>query len=166
MSAAAKKDDDAVTLATLARDALAARDGNIEKAIGYLVNRLKRDENLLQILVEGAIRDAIGMRVNSAHLNNRAAVIRAASRADVEALAIGHLYAFMDFPLGDGTKLRNATREQVESQAERYAKISSDTGHKHRWLRLIAQSTPPDQLVGESLTEARISALWKETANA
>jgi hypothetical protein len=158
-----KKPEAPITLRTLAAKALRSRDGKVEPAIKALEAMLRRDRKLLRTIVAEAIHEAVGSIVADKHRERRRTVIRLATREDVEALAAGFGIAFGEFPLAGGVKLKEATREQIERQAEFYQHTAIDTGHKARWLRLIAQSLRPGEVAGEKITEQRFSELWKET---
>jgi hypothetical protein len=74
--------------------------------------------------------------------------------------------AFLDFWIGSGLRLRDAMRAQVAAKAADYGKRSADTGHKARWLTLIAQSIPEGKKVGAVLSEERVAELWQQTRDA
>lgn len=153
-----------ITIARLAREALSATDGNVRRATDALVERMAGDANLLREVIRAAVTDAVNLRVQAAHRHNRAAILRVTTggRAGVEALAAGLTAAILDMPLARGVKLRDATREEVVEQAERYAAQASDMGHKARWLRLIAQAVPAGKRVGEVMTDERAAELHAE----
>lgn len=161
-----KQETEEITLTTLAREALEERDGNVTKAAGLLANRLSRDKKLLNIVVEEAIREVANDRARQLNMQLRRAVIRSASRADVDALADGLAASFLDFPLSTGVRLRDADRKAVEVQVEIYRRMHVTTGHKYRWLQCIAQAIPDGKKVGDVLAESRLNELWKETQNA
>lgn len=136
------------------------------KAAGLLATRLRRDPKLLDTVVEEAIVEVSNTRSHKLNMQVRRAVIRSASRADVDALADGLAASFLDFPLSTGVRLRDADRTAIETQAEIYRRMHVATGHKYRWLQLVLQSLPDGKKVGAVLNEARLSELWKATENA
>ncbi len=155
-----------LTLTALAREALEERDGNVAKAAGLLASRLRRDEKLLDTVVEEAITEVARARAHKLNTRVREAVIRSASRADVEALADGLAASFLDFPLSTGVRLRDATRDAIQTQAEIYRRMHVNTGHKFRWLERIAQAVPVGKKAGDVLDDSRLSELWRETQDA
>jgi hypothetical protein len=166
MSAVEKEQEEqCVTFACLAREALEERDWNVEKATNYLVNKLRTDKKLFEMLILQMVRDACNRRVYFVHKNRRAAVVRFASRADTEALAEGLVKTFLDFPLLGGQKLGDAKREDVLAAADFFRKQSNDMGHKARWLELIGQSIPAGKIVSTVVSSERLAELWKETKN-
>lgn len=163
-----------LTLSQLAREVLTEADGDTETASEALTNRLLEDRSLLQSVISQAVADAVAYRVRYSMRSERAWIVRQATRPpaapshgskdDVIALAKGLAASLLDMPLARGVRLRDATREQVQEQADMYAAQASDMGHKARWLNLIAQAIPADSTVGDVLTDARATELWKEVA--
>lgn len=155
-----------VTLSSLAREHLAKNGNDTEKAVKTLMARLRKDAGLLRALIEAALRSAIQYQVEHSMRSKRAAIIRAAGanpgpgRAGVIALAQGIAASYLDMPLANGRRLRDATRDEVTAQSDRYGAASRDMGHKSRFLRLIAQSVPGNRKVGEVITDARAAELW------
>lgn len=159
--------DDAVnSLAKLAREALAANDGDTTVATESLVSRFANDIDLLRAIIRDVVMTAVDARVEHAMRNKRAAIINATTgdRGAVVALATGWLACLLDMPLANGLKLRNATRQQVLEQAGRYAATAKDATHKSRWLTAIAQSVTGDRTVGDVMSDQRAAELFRETA--
>lgn len=160
-----------LTLGELAREALAGVDGDTEKATDILTKRLMKDRPLLRSVIHGAIRDAVSYRTELAMRENRRRILHAVSspppapgRDSVISLAAGIRESLLDMPLAGGLRLRDATREQVSDQANRYAALAKDTGHKARWLSLIAQSVPDGKVVGDVMNDERAAELFREAA--
>jgi hypothetical protein len=89
--------------------------------------------------------------------------MRAELRNSVVALATSNL---MLFPLKSGLKLGDATRGEIVETADHYAKLAKDTGHKSRWLTLIAQSLGDGEKVSDKFTEERLAELKREAEHA
>jgi hypothetical protein len=159
-----------LTLSALAKQALAAARGDTRKAREALRRRLLKDRALQNSILDGAIRDAVVYRTEHAMRHDRAAIFHAHAqlvqhgRNDVIAQARGISSALLDMPLAGGLLLRKANRDQVSKQAIFYAALSRDTGHKGRWLSLIAQSVPDGKLVGDIIDDARAAELFEECA--
>jgi hypothetical protein len=157
-------DDAPETLAQLARAALRKADGNTTTATATLTRRLLRSPAVLRTVIEAAVLDAVQYRVEAAMRTDRAQILRVTTsgRGAVVALANGISRAILDMPLANGLRLRDALREQVIEQADRYAAIAEDTGHKARWLTLIGQSMPAKKTVGQVMTDERAAELYEE----
>lgn len=170
MSLATVSENEEITLGGLARETLTKADGDTEKATDLLTKRLLKDRPLLRSIIHGAIRDAVVYRTNMAMRGDRYRIVHAVpaspppGREAVEALASGIRNALLDMPLAGGLRLRDANREQVSEQANRYAALAKDTGHKARWLTLIAQSVPDGKLVGDVMNDERAAELFREAA--
>jgi hypothetical protein len=157
------------TIAELARKALRESGGDTESAVEALADELLSDAVLLRALIRPAVMDAVIYRVEHSMRDRRGAILRSVDAAQagpdsVAALAAGLGRALLDFPLANGLKLRDATRDQVLAQAERYAATAKDAGHKERWLKRVAEATPARKKVGRALNNDRVAAMWRETA--
>lgn len=107
-----------VSLTSLAQEALSANDGKTEAAVTALNKRLGRDKNLRLAVVAQAVAEAARTTVSLIHRRQRAEIVRSLptmgqSREAVTALASGMARSLLDFPLLDGTKLRDATRDDL-----------------------------------------------------
>jgi hypothetical protein len=107
-------------------------------------------------------RDAV-WRERSKSLSPVSRAALTGSRERVINLAMSNL---MLFPLPSGMKLGSATRAEIAAAADHYAKLSADTGHKARWLTLIAQALGDGEKVADKFTEERLAELKKEAEHA
>lgn len=73
-----------------------------------------------------------------------------------------HARTLLDFPLPNGKRLRDATREDLLSAAEFYRRQSEDMAQKAHWLERIAEKTGRKK-VGAALTVKQIESLRGET---
>lgn len=64
--------------------------------------------------------------------------------------------------LPSGKKLGDATRADLQTALAAHEIQASDATIKHRWMRLILQSTPAGKTVREALTEERVKELREE----
>jgi hypothetical protein len=78
----------------------------------------------------------------------------------VEALGRMNL---MNFPLSNGTLLRNATKAQLQKQAERYYNVGRDGVEKAKWLNYVASGLRATERVGQHYNEEDLRRL-KEKA--
>lgn len=176
-AAAEKLEPQGYTLGGLVREALALNNGLVDQATVYLTERLLRDKGLLSSVIRDAVRLAVSSRVEHAICDDRVQIFKAArevsgnrydtppqkpTRGAVVALANGLGRALLDFPLSGGIALRDATREQVMAQANRYGSLATDASHKEKWLRAIGQSVPDGKLVGDVITDDRAAELFRE----
>lgn len=83
--------------------------------------------------------------------------------ADTEAWAQAVSDALLDtHRLPSGKKLGDATRADLQTALAAHEIQASDATIKHRWMRLILQSTPAGKTVREVLTEERVKELREE----
>jgi hypothetical protein len=85
-----------------------------------------------------------------------------AGRRAALAFAQGVGLDLFDFPLADGTRLRDATGMQVAEMAARYAKTRDDAAKKSAWLSAIAERVPPSARVSDVLTLVDVTKLFQE----
>jgi hypothetical protein len=158
-------------LASLARE-IFSQCQDVEITTRRLIKKLRADPALFKMLMTEIVHDAVHVHSSMSMRNDRKAILQRANALhfegpeDVVALAEGLKSAFLDFWVGSGLRLRDADRDQVSTKAAQYQGMSRDTGHKARWLNLIAQSLPANKKVGDVLDEDRVAELWQETANA
>lgn len=72
-----------------------------------------------------------------------------------------HARTLLDFPLPDGTPLREATRAKLVQAVSFYREQSEDMAHKARWLDRVAQRTGRKK-VGNALTLSELEQLKVE----
>lgn len=68
-------------------------------------------------------------------------------------------FTLLDFPLWDGTRLRDADKYKVLESAEKYEAQANTMMVRGLWLRSIAKKTPKDKKVGEVLTIEALQSL-------
>lgn len=173
--------EQSITLAVLARESLAAKDGDAAKAIAHLVLRLRRDKALLCAVVKDAIETAVYIKVNEGIRKDRQSIILDAHRTRFEshmpssesrkssviALAGGIAAShYLDFPMAGGLKLRDASHSELGAQINAYEKQAYTQLHRSRWLRLIMREVPDNKKVGDVLSEQRVAQLWEQAKTA
>lgn len=163
--------EETTSLSGLARRFLDEADGSTYAATQALQAKIASDKALRAAIASEAIMAATYAAVQKEVRQDRRSIWESAgspqrSKTGVAALAEGIRNSLMDFPLSGGVRLRDATREEVEAQSSLYASVARDTGHKARWLALIAGRINPGQKVGSALTEADLKAAHEEATNA
>lgn len=158
-----------LTLAQLSREAVDAAGGDTKVAEDQLTNQLYKDADLLRTIIRAAIRDAVAYHVQHELRADRGKLIRALfrpvdTRAAVTALGEGMtpVVLALDFQLANGLKLRDAMREDVDAQAERYESFSRDMRWKAKWLRKIAEIVPDGTRVGDAIDDVTAEKLLRE----
>ena len=158
-----------VSLGSLAKDYLEEYDGDIVAARNALYDELDNNKFLLSLVAEQAIAEAVRNYVSLAHRRERSAIITSIAprklniAAAVDDLKETHRRMILDFPLAGGVKLREATKEQVVSQAEMYRKTEKNAARNRIWLEKIANVLKPGQIVGNFITEAKATKLFEES---
>lgn len=165
------------TLSSLARENLLLSDGDVREATDSVIARLRAEPDLLAAVSQRAVEMAASEYVSHAMRNERQAIFAGATprtnlpgsapqtKTGVAALANGLTRALLDFPLSGGQPLREATREDVETQARLYGTAARNMRTKAIWLSAIAEKVPEGVTVGEALTEDDAEALLKEARN-
>lgn len=155
------------TFPEIAREYLRDADGDTQLATERLSARLRDDKQLRDTIVEDAIMAFASNTVEEQMRAERRAVWAEAGRSNqpktpVAALANGISRALLDFPLRNGKRLRDATREEVLEQARAYETSARDMAFKARWLILIGQRVEEGRKVGECVSEDDAFAMRSE----
>lgn len=160
-----------ITMHSLAVNAYRSADGNVPQAKAALLLVLRDDVALLESVVDDAVSNAIGYSLHKIATRHRDSIVKAAEspkgagRAAVVALATGLAAGYLDWPLANGVKLRNASRDDLIDSINRYNAVASANATRANWLQLVLQSMPADAVsVGDRLTEERIAELYKEVS--
>lgn len=176
MAAVDKKvesESEKITLHALAVDAYAEKKGDIKAAKAMLMARLIKDRDLLSIVIDAALSMAVGSSLQRVASGHRATIIKtseaptqeARNRASVIALSRGLQAAYMDWPLPNGLKLRDARRSDLVISIDSYTAQAATISTRATWLNLVMQSLPDDNsTVGQRLNEARLVELYKEVS--
>jgi len=149
------------TLVAMARNALQDYDGDVEKTTNHILKTIRKNKDLLAIIVNEAVEIAVSYQVALAHRGERRVIMRTLNH--LEALSGAVESMLLDFPLAGGIKLRDATRDDVERQAAIYRSQIGDMAHKQRWLEAIAERLPEDSTVGDVFSETDVASLWDNT---
>lgn len=172
MTAAALKEDlERISLANMAKAALRENAGDVKLAIAALVRTLNDQKHLIKEIVADAIYEAADTLVKQQNIGIRRALfnpnrIAKDTRETVVALARGIKASLLDFPLSDGSKLRDATPDKVTPLLNHCETQGRDLMHKARWLRHIIQTVPAGQKIGDHVTDERAKELWEATIDA
>lgn len=158
------------SLTELARESLARNAGRVVDAASDLAAIAKDTPSVLYALALAAIREVAPSGANERRIKrNRIwqAMAPELTGHRVHALARGNAAMLMDFPLMDGTPLRNASKDAVRTNAEAYYEQADDMRWKSRWLALVAAKLPDGKkTVGQVLSEESLNKLRAEARNA
>lgn len=126
-----------------------------------LAEDIAADPSLLMPIAELAARQLVGQRLSA---DRKAIITRAQSISDRDRVLQAELAAtnlWMDFPLMCGTRLGDATRQEVTATAERYLKLGRANTKRGRFLQSVAQAVTGKKKVRQVLTEDQINLRWK-----
>ena len=157
------------TLYQLAVGALADNANNADIAEEFVFSLLLNDQALLRSLVRSAVKSAVTTNVGKAIRNQREVIFdKARAAAHGKRIALAHIESvkssFLDFPLADGTRLRDATRVEVLEAVARYEKQSETMAHRARWLRALADIVPAGRRIGDFIDEGKAKELFEKAA--
>lgn len=160
----------------LAREALAKCDGNTGEAAKLLDKRLLRDKALRMSIIEQAVSVAVTDAARRAHIANRYCVVSAMKRRAVRqeqqpvkngatpsaAIAFSNAMTrtILDFPLTDGTPLRDAGREHLERALTHYRKQANSMNARANFFARILEMLPENKTVGQALDAETVQAAW------
>jgi hypothetical protein len=170
------------SIASMAREALDSTEGDVASATRIVVDMLLGDSDLLRSVIGAAVQDVAHYHVTDKMRKDRAKIFSAAvkraevpvrpvgapsvgSRGSVIALAAVIKDSILDMSIARGLKLRDATREEALKHAGFLASMSKDMALKVRFLGKIVEIVPPGKKVGESVTDERAEALFREAKN-
>jgi hypothetical protein len=168
---AAEKRDDKIVISEEAVSVLTEAKGDLPKAVDLFVARVHRDRELRDVLTEPLLRTACYQALIQVHRSRRKAIWYSSQpsaereTARVIALAGGTIASLLDFPLPGGKRLRDATGSEITAAAEFYHSQASDMALKARWLRLVGQSIPHDEVAGKYVTEDELNRIREEVSH-
>jgi hypothetical protein len=155
-----------VDIKDVAKKALEDADGDVQKGVARMVERVRKNRALFTTLMDPLVESACFREIGMVCRRERRDIWRAPNYgpadegARVIQLAAGNL---LMFPLPGGKPLGEATKEDVEKAAHFYREQSNDMGHKARWLQIIADRTPPERLVQHVLSDEELRSLQEQT---
>lgn len=175
-------------LAAMVSDAIYGRD--YQDAVDYLIAEVAKDHEAMSLMLEPyqrqAARELIGITVRSqrkriwnnasdsvslgdneaAHGNATVHTHPGNYRNSVAALSAGVIRSgLMDFRLHDGTPLADADKAKITDAAIHWGTKARDMAWKARWMERVAAKVPDGKTVRQSLDEAALADLKKETEN-
>ena len=158
-----------ITLAALAREALQDANGLKSDAVNALEDRLAKDKTLRRSIVADAVETAIKVSVNLETLAQRSRVAQAAQRAglgqaSVQALATGMASSLLDYPMSDGTPLREADRDRIATTRDHAASRAKTLAHRARFLSAVHDLVPVQGVAGDVLDDTQAQELWEKAA--
>lgn len=145
----------------LIRNALVDADGDESEAVSKLVDKALEDVDYVRELFRLAVQ-ALNRQGRS---SSRSKVRRALESTSGSVRSLGTALArpLLDFPLQDGTVLRNAYQPQVERAAAQFGHQGSTMLHLARWLQSIQAKMEGTKTVGDTLDEVSVRQLFDET---
>jgi len=153
---------DSPNLRDLAQMEFERAGGDVLKATEALKVKVLSDSLLFRTLMEPLVYKACYDTVTGVCRRKRSLISNAPQRtpaqnaAAIAGLASGTLLGLMAFPLWGGKLLREATKEEVLEDSQKWIKQGSDMVKKGRWLQMVADHVPPGKKVGDVLTEAKL----------
>lgn len=140
--------------------------GDVSKATQALMVVAERHKGLRAALLDPFLETACNQAVRRLQQDARAKLwgSRAIATATDDAEAMKRLAQrnLLDFPLPNGMRLADASKDDVGNAIQFYRKQANDMAWKARWLQLVAQSVPGGKKVGDALTEERLRELQTE----
>lgn len=156
-----------ITMSALARQALDDAGGIKAAAIADVENRLARDKVLRRSLVAEAVETAIKTSTNTETLRTRSRVAQAAQRSGlgqsaVHALASAMASSLLDYPMSDGTPLREAGRDQIAVTRDHAATRAKTLSHRARFLSAVHDLVPAQGVAGDVLDDGAAQEIWEK----
>jgi hypothetical protein len=148
------------TVHELIRNALAETAGDEAAAVSILVDQALEDVDYVREIFSLAVQ-AMNRHDRS---SKRGSVRRAASMGS--SATSTRARPLLEFPLQDGTSLKDAYAPQIDRAAHQFGQQGSTMMHLSRWLLSVHTRMAEDKPVGESLDELTIRQLFDETASA
>lgn len=138
-------------LRKIAVDAFAEHLGREEKAINVVAAAIRKDRDLLDDAVLAAARDAVGYARHRARVTIAQPVPEGRKPVPVDRreqrivqVAAGMYY---NWPMMDGSRLADATREHLLEDAARYLRMRQGVTKNMRFLVLVARDLKPGETV-------------------
>lgn len=148
----------------LTAENLYAEQGCSLEAIRKLEDLIQSDE----ILMAYAIHQAAYTAMHQAQCAARSAITnpdkfqpKRYSRAFQERVQQACL-GFYDWPLMDGTKLADATKEHVLQDADRFRTLAEGNARNSRFLRLVGEKLQAGSKVRDTFTEEQLAEIMEK----
>lgn len=158
-----------------ARQAFKDSEGDRFKATQLLADRVRTDPILRAALLDPLILNACDAVIREIARGERDQIFSHASAINagtssvnpVLALASGIENTLLNTPLRCGVRLRDATAEQVQAEADYYDAIARDAGQKARFYSAVARLVPSGKTVSQvrKLTESYMLTLFEGAAH-
>lgn len=160
-----------IDIIDIARQALEQAGGDAYKGAKVLEGMARKDVAIANELLMPLLHQASYDAIRKVCIRERGYVARHAdsvvtSMAKTSAKSVqSHATRLMAFllPLGQ-KKLQDATRTDVEANADFYRKQARTMSQRGRWLEMVANEVTGKKQVKAALTEDRLFALWQEAA--
>jgi hypothetical protein len=154
------------TVHELIRNALAETAGDEAAAVSILVDQALEDVDYVREIFSLAVQAMNRHDRSSKRGSVRRAASMGSSATSTRALGTALARPLLEFPLQDGTSLKDAYAPQIDRAAHQFGQQGSTMMHLSRWLLSVHTRMAEDKPVGESLDELTIRQLFDETASA
>jgi hypothetical protein len=162
-----------VTFYSFVAQALRKFGGDRRKAEDHIFNTLRDDPHLMREMIRSAIFHGINETARKAQAGDRSSIFASVQkqppvktaeqhRADAQATIRVITRSLLDYPLRDGTKLKDATREAIVADAKHLEAQANTMSQRAKWLQLIAQSVGDGKRCGDVVSEDRARELLEE----
>lgn len=153
-----------MTVQELMKHALDHYEGDEDQAIDFCVDTARRDSEYVREIFALAIQ-AMSKDGRSTARRRARVAISSADRESVRELSTSLARPMLDFPLQDGTILKNATAEQVAKSGEQFGAQGRTMVHISRWLSAVHVRMDKTRKVAETIDELTARNLFDETKN-
>ncbi len=135
----------------------------IEEASQAVQDAVAADDDLRREFVERALPGFAYDLVSETFRKMRRAIVTVRQDTSQGGLRLLQTTdSLLEFPLWDGTRLKEATRVQVIETAEKYESQATTMAHRGRWLRAVAaKATNDDERIGDVVDAATAQQLFE-----
>jgi len=143
--------------------------GSTDDAVGAVVERVldEADEVLTDALLREGARNLLGNLRYKTRLVIQGKQKSPAPKtftAEYQEEVVSRLGKYFDWPMMDGTRLKDATREHVVKDAERYASIARGCDKNSRFLFGVAERMRPGQVAGRVVTQEEMAEIMRQVS--
>jgi hypothetical protein len=146
----------------LIREALVEAEGDETTAVSSLVDAALADVDYVREIFSLAVQ-ALNRHARSSKRASARKAVSSGGSGSTRALGIALARPLLDFPLQDGTLLKDAFAPQVDRAVQQFGQQGKTMMHLSRWLASVHARMAPASTVGESLDELTVRELFDET---
>ncbi len=151
-----------------ATQALRDADGDRERAIGLLRERIDSDPALRKALLEPLILIAVRQEILHASriMNQPKGASPRIGKDSADGIASVAHRTWMEYVLPSGIQLRNATKADLIEAATFHDQQAKGNGRKATWLKSLARRLNATSAVRNAMSEDEIAKQWEASAHA